>query len=1161
MSETRSNRTSPFTPTAASNADQVCYWQQPIGSSEALALVNLAAYQKSSLLVITPDSSTAQRLEAELKVFAHEGQEVFAFPDWETLPYDSFSPHRDIVSTRLRILRNLQQQENAIVLVPVNTLMQRLPPPDYVAIHALRLGLGDQLDRERFREQLARSGYRAVETVIEPGEYAFRGALIDLFPMGSPQPLRIDLFDDEIDTLRTFDPETQRSQDKVNEIELLPAHEYPLTPDAIARFRESFETTFDVDPRRSPLYIDALAGIPSPGLEQYLPLFFEETSTLFDYFSSSLRVVLGADVHENAERHWISITSRYENLGVDPTRPLLPPHKAFVPVAELFAAVKQFPRVQIDREERSHQTHFATDKLPQVIINGRSDQPLRQLGQVVEETLQHDYRLLFMAETRGRRESLEETLTPLQVPLIPAEDWAAFLKADASVMICAGPLAEGMKLPNDHIMVITENELFGDVVRQRRRQTKPTDDNEMMIRDLSELREGAPVVHQAHGVGRYLGLEMIEAGGQKAEFLALEYANNAKLYVPIDSLDQISRYNGASDEHAPLNKLGSDQWEKSRKKAAERIRDTAAELLDVYARREAREGFACLPPDEHYQRFAAAFPFEETPDQQLAITAVIEDMTSPRPMDRVVCGDVGFGKTEVAMRAAFLAVNSGRQVAVLVPTTLLAQQHYDNFKDRFADSAINIDLLSRFNTGKSQEQAIERIREGKTDIVIGTHKLLGRSIEFGNLGLVIIDEEHRFGVNQKERLKAMRAEVDILTMTATPIPRTLSMAMSGMRDLSIIATPPAKRLAVKTFVQQRNDGILQEAILREILRGGQVYYLHNEVKNIQAAAERIQELVPDARVGVAHGQLAERSLERVMSDFYHKRFNLLVCSTIIETGIDVPSANTIIIERADKFGLAQLHQLRGRVGRSHHQAYAYLLTPPPKQITSDARKRLEALTQSDTLGAGFNLASHDLEIRGAGELLGEEQSGQIESIGYGLYMEMLDRAVKAIRSGKTPNLEAPISEGVEIGLGLPALIPDDYMPDVQQRLVMYKRISSAKSDAGLRELQVEMIDRFGLLPDSVKNLFRQAKLRPIAERLGITRIEAGEERGRIIFGDRPAIDPMSLVKLIQKDPAHYRLDGAQTLRFNGEMSAPEDRFTTVEKLLDHLHKNRIERDG
>ncbi|GGX90501.1 transcription-repair-coupling factor [Litchfieldella qijiaojingensis] len=1144
---------SPLDPPRPSGTRDTLYWRAPQGSATALALSRLA--DDAPLLVITADTAQAQRLENELRFFARVP--VMPFPDWETLPYDSFSPHQDIVSSRLRTLRDLQDAHDGIVLVPINTLMQRLAPVDYIAGRVLTLKVGMTLDREGFRETLSRAGYRAVETVYEPGEYALRGALIDLFPMGSEAPLRLDLFDDELDSLRYFDPDTQRSREKVESIELLPAHEYSLSRSAIACFREGFETLFDVDPRQCPLYNDALKGIPSPGLEQYLPLFFEETATLFDHLADATRVALMPDVYAAAEHHWAAIQSRYDNLGVDPTRPLLPPHKAFIPVSEVFAAIKRRPRVELINEEEHLHAHLPTTRSPaQVAINARAQQPLASLRHFLEQ--QTNSCVLFVAESRGRREALEETLAPLHLTLPHLEGWQAFIDNGPPLAITEGELDAGLWLETGEaeksLVIITETELFGDVVRQSRRREKATDDNELAVRHLSELRPGSPVVHQTHGVGRYLGLEILEAGGQAAEFVALEYADGARLYVPVDSLHLISRYAGASDELAPLHKLGSDHWDKAKKRAAEKIRDTAAELLDVYARREAREGFACDLPVEEYARFAGSFPFEETPDQKAAIHAVIHDMTSPRPMDRVVCGDVGFGKTEVAMRAAFLAVHSGCQVVVLVPTTLLAQQHYDNFRDRFADTAVQIELVSRFTGGKGQAEALKRIQDGRADIVIGTHKLLSKNMRFPNMGLLVIDEEHRFGVAQKERLKSLRAEVDILTLTATPIPRTLNMAMSGIRDLSIIATPPARRLSVKTFVQQRNEPVIKEAILREILRGGQVYFLYNEVKTIESAAAKVRDLVPEARVGVAHGQLPERSLERVMSDFYHKRFNVLVCSTIIETGIDVPNANTIVIERADKFGLAQLHQLRGRVGRSHHQAYAYLLTPPPQAITQDAVKRLEAIGQAEDLGAGFTLASHDMEIRGAGELLGDEQSGQMESIGYSLYMQMLDRAVKAIKAGKTPNIEAPLDEGVEISLNLPALIPDDYLPDVQQRLIMYKRIASTTDEAELKELQVEMIDRFGLLPASVKTLIRQTRLRQRAERLGIARLEAGPERGRVIFGSGTAVDPMTLVTLIQQDPAHYRLEGADTLRFEADMDNPEARFEAVEGLLTRLNR-------
>ncbi|MBB3189379.1 transcription-repair coupling factor [Halomonas cerina] len=1140
---------SPLDPPRPQGLRETLYWQTPPGSAAALALAHLT--DDAPLLVITADTAQAQRLESDLGFYAR--RPVLPFPDWETLPYDSFSPHQDIVSARLRTLRLLQRGEHGIVLVPINTLMQRLPPVDYIAGRVLTLEVGMTLDREGFRDRLSRAGYRAVETVYEPGEYALRGALIDLFPMGSESPLRIDLFDDEIDTLRHFDPDSQRSQDKVERVELLPAHEYSLSRSAIACFREAFETLFDVDPRQCPLYVDALKGIPSPGLEQYLPLFFDATATLFEHLAEGTRVALMPGCVEAAEHHWAAIESRFENLGVDPTRPLLPPHRAFVPVHEVFGAIKRHPRVELtDNTAHPHAKVPAARPAPEVTVNARAREPLAALQAFLEA--HGDTRVLFVAESRGRREALEETLAPLSLALPHVEDFSAFLGDDTRLALTEGEIDAGLWLETPDLAVISETELFGEVVRQSRRREKATDDSELAIRHLSELKPGAPVVHQAHGVGRYRGLETLEAGGLAAEFVALEYADGAKLYVPVDSLHLISRYAGADDELAPLHRLGSEQWEKARRRAAEKIRDTAAELLDIYARREAKAGFACAAPDADYARFAASFPFEETPDQRVAIQSVLDDMTASRPMDRVVCGDVGFGKTEVAMRAAFLAVHSGRQVVVLVPTTLLARQHYENFRDRFADTAVSIELVSRFTAGKGQAETLKRIEQGQADIVIGTHKLLSKSMRFPNMGLLIIDEEHRFGVAQKERLKSLRAEVDILTLTATPIPRTLNMAMSGIRDLSIIATPPARRLSVKTFVQQRDEAVIKEALLREILRGGQVYFLHNEVKTIETAAEKVRSLVPEARVGIAHGQLPERSLERVMSDFYHKRFNVLVCSTIIETGIDVPSANTIIIERADKFGLAQLHQLRGRVGRSHHQAYAYLLAPSPRVMTRDAVKRLEAIAGAEDLGAGFTLASHDMEIRGAGELLGDEQSGQMEALGYNLYMQMLDRAVKAIRAGKTPNIEAPLDEGVEVSLHLPALIPDDYLHDIQQRLVMYKRIASAETEGELKELQVEMIDRFGLPPAPVKTLLRQTRLRQRAERLGIARLEAGPEKGRVIFAGLTRVDPLTLVELIQRSPDRYRLEGADTLRFEADMDDEEARFQAVETLLDVLNR-------
>ncbi|HET8731619.1 MAG TPA: transcription-repair coupling factor, partial [Moraxellaceae bacterium] len=754
-----------------------------------------------------------------------------------------------------------------------------------------------------------------------------------------------------------------------------------------------------------------------------------------------------------------------------------------------------------------------------------------------------------------RRESLLELLARASLKPGAVSGWDDFLaRKDTTPAIAVGPLEQGLWLQDPPIAVITESQLLGQRVMQSRRRKATSQDvsSELVIRNLSELQPGAPVVHIDHGVGRYQGLVTLEVDNQAQEFLLLEYADSAKLYVPVSSLQLIARYSGADDDHAPLHRLGTEQWTKARRKAAEQVRDTAAELLNIYARRAARPGHAFSFNESDYALFASGFPFEETADQAAAIIATIADLRAKRPMDRLVCGDVGFGKTEVAMRAAFVAVQDGGQVVVLVPTTLLAQQHYENFRDRFADWPIKIDVLSRFKSAKEQAAALKQLEEGKIDIIIGTHKLLAEDVRFKHLGLIIVDEEHRFGVRHKEALKNMRAEVDMLTLTATPIPRTLNMAFAGMRDLSIIATPPARRLAVKTFVRESHPAVIKEAILRELLRGGQVYYLHNEVESIEKCSQELQALVPEARIGIAHGQMRERELEQVMQQFYHKQFNVLVCTTIVETGIDVPSANTIIMDRADKLGLAQLHQLRGRVGRSHHQAYAYLLTPHQKAMTGDAEKRLEAIAAAGELGAGFALASHDLEIRGAGELLGEEQSGNINTVGFTLYMEMLEQAVKAIRSGKTPNLDQPLAQGTDVNLRISALIPDAYLPDVHNRLMLYKRISNAKDQAELDELQVEMIDRFGLLPEQTKNLFAVTSLKIEAEKLGITKIDASAGGGRLEFGTETKVDPMRLVKMIQTQPRKFRLEGADKLRFIMEMQDPQVRLQRLRDLLQSL---------
>ncbi len=1125
------------------------HWGNLPGAALSLAIAEAASAAKRFTLLLTADSQSAERLEQELSFFAPT-LPVLHFPDWETLPYDLFSPHQDIISQRIAALYRLPELKHGILVVPITTALHRLAPTRFLLGSSLVLEAGQKLDVNQMRIRLEAAGYRCVDTVYEHGEFAVRGALIDLFPMGSDQPFRIDLFDDEIETLRTFDPETQRSIDKVPSIKLLPAREFPLEKKAVTDFRGRFRERFDVDFRRCPIYQDLSSGITPAGIEYYLPLFFEQTATLFDYLPQDTQVFSLPGVEKAAEHFWSDARNRYEERRVDPERPLLPPSEIFLPVEDCFARLKDWPRVvvsQDDIEPGVGRQRFDAQPLPDLAIQAKASEPLAALRRFIEE---YPGRVLFCAESAGRREVLLELLARLKLKPKEVEGWTEFSASRERLGICIAPLDDGLLL--DDLALIAESPLFGQRVMQRRRREKTRDAGDNVIKNLTELREGAPVVHIDHGVGRYQGLVTLEIDGQSAEFLALQYAEEAKLYVPVASLHLIARYTGSDDALAPLHRLGSETWQKAKRKAAEQVRDVAAELLDIYARRAAREGHAFADPQLDYVTFSAGFPFEETPDQQAAIDAVRDDMLAGKPMDRLICGDVGFGKTEVAMRAAFIAVHSGRQVAVLVPTTLLAQQHYNSFRDRFADWPVKVEVMSRFKSAKEVGEAMQQLAEGKVDIVIGTHKLLQDDVKFANLGLVIIDEEHRFGVRQKEQLKALRSEVDILTLTATPIPRTLNMAVSGMRDLSIIATPPARRLSVRTFVMEQNNPTIKEALLRELLRGGQVYYLHNDVKTIEKCAADLAELVPEARIGIGHGQMRERELEQVMGDFYHKRFNVLIASTIIETGIDVPSANTIIIERADKFGLAQLHQLRGRVGRSHHQAYAYLLTPPRKQMTDDAQKRLEAIAGAQDLGAGFLLATHDLEIRGAGELLGDGQSGQIQAVGFTLYMEMLERAVKAIRKGEQPNLDQPLGGGPEINLRVAALIPQDYLPDVHARLILYKRIASAADEEGLKELQVEMIDRFGLLPEPTKNLVRLTLLKLQAESLGIKKVDAGPQGGRIEFAADTCVDPLTLIKLIQSAPARYKFEGATLFKFQVPMERPEQRFNTLEALFERL---------
>lgn len=1125
-------------------------WSELRGSGLGLSVALAMQRSHAPILVVCRDGTRAQQLETDIRFYSDQPDAVVHFPDWETLPYDSFSPHQDIVSERLRILHRLTRQERLVLVTTVTSLLQRIAPSSYLAAHSTLLNSGQRFDINIERAQWEAAGYRCVDTVYEHGEFAVRGSVVDLFPMGSQVPFRLELFDDELESLRSFDPETQRTLEKVAAIEILPAREFPLDKAGIQRFRSQWHNTFDVDHRKCPTYRDISDGIAPAGIEYYLPLFFEQTESLLDYLPADSLLFADAALEATVNQYWQDITNRYDELGIDPTRPLLAPKHLFMANEELFGRFKGLSRVVFshDRADKS-QFVFPASPLVDLSIDARAEQPLTELKQ---HLLSSQHRVLLCAESTGRREALLELLAKSDIRPRQVTDWQAFINGDDTLAITVAALAEGLCLPTQKIEVIAEPQLFGQRVMQRRRRKRSSENTELAVKSLAELTPGKAVVHTEHGIGRYLGLESIPIDGQACEFLALQYADQAKLYVPVTSLDLISLYSGGDDTAAPLHRLGTEQWSKARRKAAEKARDAAAELLDIYSRRAARQGVACQYNDLNYQQFAAGFPFEETPDQTEAIENVIHDMRANTPMDRLVCGDVGFGKTEVAMRAAFVAVDAGRQVALLVPTTLLAQQHYETFRDRFSEWPVSVEVVSRFQSDKDIQSILQRLEAGKVDILVGTHKLLQSSIKFKDLGLLIIDEEHRFGVRQKEAIKALRAEVDILTLTATPIPRTLNMAMSGMRDLSIIATPPARRLSVKTFVSEKKKPLIKEAIWRELLRGGQVYYLHNEVKTIENAARELQALLPEAHIGIGHGQMRERELEQVMSDFYHKKYNILLCTTIIETGIDVPNANTIIIERADKFGLAQLHQLRGRVGRSHHQAYAYLLTPESKAMTDDAHKRLEAIAAADTLGAGFTLASHDLEIRGAGELLGDEQSGQIQTVGLSMYMDMLDRAVKALKKGQKVDLQTALNTGPEINLRTPALIPDDYLPDVNARLGLYKRISAAKDYDQLRELQVEMIDRFGLLPSPTKALFQVSEVKLLASQIGVAKLDIGSNNGSLEFSSDTSVEPMTIVRLLQSKAGAFRMNGATGLKFSTALPEAQDRLVFAVGLLKEL---------
>ena len=1119
---------------------------QLTGSACAVECAEIIERHDGPVMLIAPDMQNALRLRDEIQQFT--SHMVTALSDWETLPYDSFSPHQEIISARLSSLYQLPTMARGVIILPVNTLMQRVCPHAFLHGHALVMQKGQRLSRDKLRAQLEQAGYRSVDQVMEHGEFATRGALLDLYPMGSEEPYRLDFFDDEIDSLRVFDVDTQRTLSEVDHINLLPAHEFPTDKAAIELFRSQWREKFDV--RREPehIYQQVSKGTFPAGIEYWQPLFFSEPlSTLFSYLPDNALLVNTGDLEASAERFWQDVNHRYENRRVDPMRPLLAPETLWLRVDALFAELKQWPRVQMKTEpqsEKAANTNLGYEPLPPLAVEPQQKAPLDTLRRFTESFTGS---LIFSVESEGRRETLQEMLARIKVRPVLIERLEQAAEPGHYLMI--GASERGFLDRPRGLALVCESDLLGERVSRRRQDNRRTINTETLIRNLAELHPGQPVVHLEHGVGRYAGMTTLEAGGIKAEYLILTYAGEDKLYVPVSSLHLISRYAGGADENAPLHKLGGEAWGRARQKAAERVRDVAAELLDIYAQRAAKEGYAFKHDREQYQLFCQSFPFETTPDQEQAINAVLSDMCQPLAMDRLVCGDVGFGKTEVAMRAAFLAVENNKQVAVLVPTTLLAQQHYDNFRDRFANWPVRIELMSRFRSAKEQQVVIDEAVEGKVDIIIGTHKLLMSDLRWKDLGLLIVDEEHRFGVRHKERIKAMRADVDILTLTATPIPRTLNMAMSGMRDLSIIATPPARRLAVKTFVREYDSLVVREAILREVLRGGQVYYLYNDVENIEKAAQRLTELVPEARIAVGHGQMRERDLERVMNDFHHQRFNVLVCTTIIETGIDIPSANTIIIERADHLGLAQLHQLRGRVGRSHHQAYAYLLTPPPKAMSSDALKRLEAIASLEDLGAGFALATHDLEIRGAGELLGEDQSGQMTTVGFTLYMELLESAVNALKEGREPSLEDLTSSQTEVELRMPSLLPEDFVPDVNTRLSFYKRIASAKQAGELEEIKVELIDRFGLLPDAARNLLDIAALRLAAQSLGIRRIEGNERGGFIEFGEQNRVDPAYLISLLQKEPQVYRLDGPTKLKFNRDLTERKLRIAFLDKHL------------
>ena len=1138
-------------------------WLNLSQGSLPLALARYLPH-KQLKVVLTQDAEQALRLQTAWLFFRPHDTAVF-LPDWETLPYERFSPHQDLVSERLSALWQIKSGVADVLFVPVATAMQKLPPVPFLAGRTFWLKTGQTLDIGRLKTDLVDAGYNHVSHVVVAGEFAVRGGIVDLFPMGSEMPYRIDLFDDEIDSIKTFDTETQRTISPVSEIRLLPAHEFPTDSEAQKIFRSRFREEVDGNPNDAAVYKAVSNGHFGAGVEYYLPLFFEnELETLFDYIGEDALFVSLGDVHAEANRFWSDVKSRYAMAQGDETYPPLLPQHLYLS-ADVFAGrLKNYGQVLPDVSGKEH-------ILPDLAVNRQSDEPLQALK---DFQTTFEGRILLCAESLGRRETMLGFLQQNGLKAKPVSDWQGFLSAHEPLMITVAPLAYGFKLgglqspsqqqptpaaegedkavaDQTEFSAAATNPLPSPLPQEREQSAAAVSDG--LLRDLAEINIGDPVVHEEHGIGRYMGLVTMDLGGETNEMMLLEYAGEAQLYVPVSQLHLISRYSGQAHENVALHKLGSGAWNKAKRKAAEKARDTAAELLNLYAQRAAQSGHKFEINELDYQAFADGFGYEETEDQAAAIAAVIKDLTQAKPMDRLVCGDVGFGKTEVALRAAFVAVMGGKQVAVLAPTTLLVEQHAQNFADRFADFPVKVASLSRFNNSKATKAALEGMADGTVDIVIGTHKLVQDDIKFKNLGLVIIDEEHRFGVRQKEQLKRLRANVDILTMTATPIPRTLSMALEGLRDFSLITTAPSRRLAVKTFVKPFSEGSVREAVLRELKRGGQVFFLHNEVDTIENMRERLETLLPEARIGVAHGQLRERELEQVMRDFLQQRFNVLLCSTIIETGIDIPNANTIIINRADKFGLAQLHQLRGRVGRSHHQAYAYLLTP--EYITKDAEKRLDAIAAADELGAGFTLAMQDLEIRGAGEILGEGQSGEMIQVGFTLYTEMLKQAVRDLKKGRQPDLDAPLGITTEIKLHSPALLPESYCPDIHERLVLYKRLAVCETVQQINAIHEELVDRFGLPEQPVKTLIESHHLRLAAKELGIDAIDATSEAVTVTFGKNNNVDPTEIILLIQNDKK-YRLAGADKLRFTAEMENIEVRINTVKNVLKTL-KERV----